>query len=140
MLNPSTKKEMKQIKLDDIKVNKYGTMLKKIIKKLLDNKYSVLIYESNEELSDLKFSKDNKYWGYIAQTRTSFGKLYITTVNQGHRKYGTGMVVYEAFDKEPSLKELEEVLKISEHRCKKFGLKPFDHLTFGILEYKEVVL
>ena len=32
MLNLSTKKEMKQIKLDDIEINKYGTMLKKQLK------------------------------------------------------------------------------------------------------------
>lgn len=140
MLNPSTKKEMEQIKLDDIKINKYGTMLKKTIKKLLNNGYSVLIYESNEDTNDLKFSKDNEYWGYIAQSRLTFGELYTATVNQGHRKHGTGTVVYKSFDEEPSLRVLEETLNSSKKRCKKLRLKPFDHLTFNILEYKEVIL
>lgn len=140
MLNPSTKKEMKQIKFDDIKINKYGTMLKKTIKKLLNNGYSVLIYETNEGINDFDFSKDNEYWGYISQSRTSFGELYTTTVNQGHKKYGTGTLAYKSFSEAPSLKELEETLKSSEQRCKYLGLKPFDHLTFNILEYKEVIL
>lgn len=140
MLNPSTKKEMKQIKLDDIKINEYGTMLKKTIKKLLNNGYTVLIYESKEGLRDLKFSKDNEYWGYIAQSRTSFGELYTASVNQGHKKHGTGTMVYKSFDKAPSLEILEKTLNDSKQRCKKLGLKPFDHLTFNILEYKEVIL
>lgn len=140
MLNLSTKKEMKQIKLDDIEINKYGTMLKKTIQKLLNNGYTVLIYEPKEDINDLKFSKDNEYWGYISQSRTTFGELYTATVNQGDRKHGTGTMVYKSYDEAPSLKILEETLMASEKRCKKLGLEPFDHLTFNILEYKEVIL
>lgn len=140
MLNLSTKKEMKQIKLDDIEINKYGSMLKKTIKKLLNNEHIVLIYEAKEGVSGFKFSKDNKYWGYIEQTRTGFGELYLATVNQGHKKHGTGTVIYKSYDEAPSLRQLEETLNASEKRCKKLGLEPFDHLTFNILEYKEVIL
>ena len=49
-------------------------------------------------------------------------------------------MVYKSFDEEPTLRQLEETLIDSEKRCKKLGLEPFDHLTFNILEYKEVIL
>ena len=136
-------KVIKKVNVNDLKINERSAQLKDSINLLLDNGYKVISYiDQNGLTSWFHFTKDGIYYGYMQESSINFYYSSLATVHEGSKKHGTGTVIYDGFYdgmKELSLTDFENVLKRSEIECMTYKLKPSNHLTFGILNYIEVV-
>lgn len=139
MINPSTKKEFEQIKFNEINWHERAKELKEFAEDLLKNGYKIVIVESKEAVTYFNFTTDETYFGYVQQSKNDFWKVTMSSVHQGHKRHGSGTKTYGTYQK-PSLKDAGRTITESKDSCRRRNLKPTSNITFGILNYKEVIL
>lgn len=130
---------IESIKMQDIRFGKYTNELQEAMKLLLENDYTVIIYESlSDQVVSFHYTKDNEHFAYAQQWSCNFWLLELATVHEGSKAHGTGTMLQEL--RNVNLNDLTKALEETKKECKRLNLKPTSKHTFSILKYKKVVL
>lgn len=152
MINPSTKKELDQVKFDSLVFIENTQEIKDFMLLLLNNGYKIITTKEGHTYNSFSgkrvenvttyfyFTKDEKYFGYAQQSNNDFWTSHLSTVRKGIKNYGDGTIIYHRIQGLITLEMAEHVLKLSEKECKTYNTESYDDTTFGILEYVEVIL